>query len=31
MDDLQYLRNLIESMLRRLQKMIEQDGGMPKY
>jgi hypothetical protein len=30
MDDLQYLRNLIERMLRRLQ-MIEQDGGKTKY
>jgi hypothetical protein len=31
MHDSQYLRNLIESMLRRLKKVIEQDGGMTKY
>ena len=31
MEDIQYLRNLVNSMPRRLQDVIERDGGCTKY
>jgi hypothetical protein len=30
-DDCQYLKNLVESMPRRLQQVIENEGGVTKY
>jgi hypothetical protein len=31
MDDCEYLRNLVESMPRRLEEVIQREGAMTKY